>query len=158
MHECSGVSRVIAEDPREASRLLRRVIVLSDEVSIQLGRELQVNPTDFSAMQHLIQSGPMPPSELARRLNISTAAVTVLIDRLVAAGHARREPHPTDRRRVLVVPAEASVQRAMAGLAPMIMGIDGLLDAYGAREQAAITDYLRRTVDILNRTLGRSDP
>jgi hypothetical protein len=43
----------------------------------------------------------------------------------------------------------------MAVLAPMIAGIDDLLDGYGQREQAAITDYLRKTVDILNRTLER---
>jgi DNA-binding MarR family transcriptional regulator len=146
---------VTADEPREASRLLRRVIVLSEDVSLGLGRDLAVNPTDFAAMQHLIQSGPIPPSELARRLNISTAAVTVLVDRLVRAGHAQREPHPTDGRRVLVVPADTSVQRAMAVLAPMIGGIDDLLDGYGQREQAAITDYLRKTVDILNRTLER---
>lgn len=137
----------------EASRLLRQVIVLNDEVARRLGRQLRVNQTDFEAMQHLIQSGPLPPSELAHRLGISTAAVTVVIDRLVRVGHVRREAHPTDRRRILVVPSEDSVQRALAGLMPMITDVDRLLDAYTPGERAVITDYLARTVEALTARL-----
>ncbi|MFX6803908.1 hypothetical protein ABTH20_20845, partial [Acinetobacter baumannii] len=71
---------------------------------------------------------------------------TAAIDRLVALGHVTRAPHPTDRRSLLVVPTEASVQRAMSRLAPMIAGVDAVLDDFTDDEQAVITRYLERVV------------
>jgi DNA-binding MarR family transcriptional regulator len=136
---------------RQASRLLRRILVANHEIEKQLGRELEVNPTDLDAMQHLIGSGSLSPSDIADRLGISTAAVTIAIDRLVKIGHVTREPHPTDRRRLLVVPNAASVARAMGALMPMIRETDALLDAYTEAEQSVITDYLSRALDVLQR-------
>jgi hypothetical protein len=39
----------------------------------------------------------------------------------------------------------------------MILETDALLARYSDTEQAAITDYLARTVDILQRSLGQGD-
>jgi DNA-binding MarR family transcriptional regulator len=125
---------------------MRDILDVSEEFEAHLGRELTVNPTDLKAMEHLIMSGPLGPTELARRLGISTAAVTSVVDRLETLGHANRTQHPTDRRGVVVVPSPASVQRAMGALMPMIMGIDGVLDDFTESQQAVIEDYLTRVV------------
>ena len=140
------------ESPRpfrvhRASELVREFIEVNAQYSAQLGRELEVNPTDLQAMQHLIMSGPLSPTELARRLEISTAAATAVVDRLVAVGHATREQHPSDRRSIVVVPRPESVDRAMAALMPMILGIDRVLDAFDTEQQQTITEYLQRIVD-----------
>lgn len=131
---------------RRATELVREIVEVSEEFEAHVGRELTVNPTDLQAMEHLITSGPLGPTELARRLGVSTAATTAVVDRLVGLGHATRTQHPTDRRGVVVVPSPASVQRAMGTLMPMIMGIDGVLDNFTDEEQAVITDYLDRVV------------
>ena len=133
---------------RRPTELMREIIDVSDAFTLHLGRELAVNPTDLSAMAHLISSGPLGPTELARRLGLSTAAVTTVIDRLEGLGHATRERHPTDRRSVVVVPTPASVGRAMATLMPMITGIDGVLDDFDDEQTAVITDYLDRVVRV----------
>lgn len=148
-------AQVITRGP-EASRLMRMILILNREVEKQLGRELTVNSTDLDVMQHLMQSGPLSPSTLAKRLGISTAAVTVAIDRLVNLGHVSRQPHPTDRRRLLVVPTPDSSRRAMENLLPMIREVDALMSLYTEGEQKAITDYLAKTVDILERKIARS--
>ena len=140
----------------EASRLMRRILILNHEVEKQLARELTVNQTDLDAMQHLMQRGPLSPSALARLLGLSTAAVTVCVDRLVRLGHVRREPHPTDRRSLLVVATKQSAQRAMESILPMIMETDALLGNYTPQEQDAITDYLNRTVQIMERRIAPS--
>jgi DNA-binding MarR family transcriptional regulator len=44
----------------------------------------------------------LTPGEIARRLGLSTPTVTRATSRMEAAGLLRREPHPTDRRMVLV--------------------------------------------------------
>lgn len=132
----------------EATQLLREFLELSEEFRRALGSELAVNPTDLEAMEHLLMSGPLSPGELARRLRISTASMTTAIDRLTAVGHVTREADPVDRRRLLVVPRQASRERAMARLMPMIMGVDAQLDDFNDSERDAITRYLRRVVDL----------
>ncbi|MGV8883171.1 MAG: MarR family winged helix-turn-helix transcriptional regulator [Rhodoglobus sp.] len=133
---------------RRATELIREVREVSQEFELHLGRQLTVNPTDLQAMEHLIQSGPLGPTELARRLGISTAAVTAVVDRLVALGHVTRTQHPTDRRGIVVVPAPKSVTRAMEALIPMIRGIDGVLDDFEPDEQATITAYLEQVLSV----------
>lgn len=63
---------------------------------------LGLHPTDWAALDVLDFSGPLPIGTLAKRLALSPAAATALIDRLVAAGHVERRPDDTDRRRVVI--------------------------------------------------------
>ncbi|WP_341954288.1 MarR family transcriptional regulator [Salinibacterium sp. TMP30] len=143
-------SREVMAPPaaRRPTRLLRDILDTSEEFEQHVGRTLSVNATDLEAMEHLIMNGPLPPTELSRRLNISTAAVTSVIDRLIGVGHVTREQHPTDRRSVVVVPNPRSVETAMATLMPMIMGIDQVLDEFDEAETTVIERYLDRVVTI----------
>lgn len=133
---------------RRPTELVREVYDVSQDFELHVGRQLTVNPTDLHAMEHLIQSGPLSPTELARRLEISTAAATTVVDRLTALGHTTRSQHPTDRRSVVVVPSPDSVEKAMSTLMPMITGIDEVLDDFDESEQATITTYLERVVAV----------
>lgn len=146
--ELAGAGVVDPGRVHRATELLREFLDVSDLFERALGGELDVNATDLDAMEHLLMSGPLGPTELARRLGISTASMTIAVDRLVALGHVSREPNPRDRRGILIVPAEASRQRAMARLVPMIMGVDAELDNFSEHEQRAITEYLERVVSV----------
>lgn len=126
----------------EISLALRDLDLHSRAFERRLGAALTVNPTDLSAMQHLIQSGPLTPSELAARLGVTTAASTLVVDRLVALGHAERHPHAHDRRKIVVVPARASVNRAIDELIPVIAGINGLVDDLTEAERTTIARFL----------------
>ncbi|MCY7411960.1 MAG: MarR family transcriptional regulator [Salinibacterium sp.] len=137
-----------APTARRATVLIREFVEVSEEFEAHVGRELAVNPTDLQAMELLIMNGPLSPTELARRLSISTAAVTSVVDRLVALGHVSRAEHPTDRRGILVVPSPSSVERAMGALIPMITGIDAVLDEFSAAEQTVVTSYLERVLTV----------
>ncbi len=128
--------------------LLREILDVTEEFEAHVGRELAVNATDLKAMEHLIASGPLSPTELARRLDISTAAVTSVVDRLAAARHVTRSQHPTDRRGIVVEAVPRSVAKAMGTLMPMILGIDRVLDEFDPDEQAVIADYLARVRDV----------
>jgi len=131
-----------AHEAGELGRILRDVLGLAAGFERRLGAVLEVNPTDMKAMEHLIQEGSLSPTELAGRLGISTAAATLVVDRLVEVGHVDRRPHPHDRRRVVVVPRPASVGRAMAELMPMIGGVARAADALTDEERAAVTRFL----------------
>ncbi len=137
----------------DATTLLREIRDLSMEFEILLGAELSVNQTDLNAMSHLIEDGPLTPTELSHRLGVTTAAMTTSIDRLTTAGHVTRAPNPADRRGILVVPSPQSVGRAMSTLMPMIMGIDRVTQSFSDDERAVITDYLRQVVDVYRASL-----
>jgi len=142
---------------REPTQLIREFLTVNEDFEAHVGRELTVNPTDLQAMQHLMMHGPLGPTDLSRRLGISTAATTAVVDRLVAVGHAHRTQHPTDRRGVVIVPEPASVQKAMSTLMPMIVGIDGVLDEFDDDERAVITAYLTRVLEVYRAQLPTTD-
>lgn len=135
----------------EATLLLQQFRELSDRFERRLSTELEVNATDYRAMEHLLRSGPLSAGELARRLGISGAATTTAIDRLVDRGHVQREADASDRRRVRVVPAETSSKRANDLVLPMVHDLDVELAAFSARDRDVITEYLRQVVDALRR-------
>lgn len=137
----------------ESTALLRLILRISEEFTGYMGEQLTVNPTDLAAMQHLIMDGPMSPTQLARKLKLSTAAATVVVDRLTKVGHVTRAPHPSDRRGIVIQPAEASVARAMNTLMPMIMGIDRVIHDFSPEEQETITRYLRKVVEVYRSSL-----
>ncbi len=121
---------------------LRDIQLLNIEFTRHLRTSLTVNATDLDAMQHLIDAGSLSPSELARRLELSSAAVTSVVDRLELAGHARRERHPTDRRALLVVPSQGSIGRALGEVIPMASALDAVLDDFSVDERDTIARYL----------------
>jgi DNA-binding MarR family transcriptional regulator len=45
---------------------------------------------------------PLTLAQLRQRMDVSAAAITYLVDRMIDAGHIRREPDPEDRRKWLL--------------------------------------------------------
>lgn len=140
-----------------ATLLLRELLDVTEDFERSLGSELSVNPTDLNAMQHLIVAGALSPTALAERLELSSAAVTTVIDRLEGLGHVRRTPNPDDRRGTLVVPEPASVGRAMSRIVPMVTGVDRAIHDFDEDEQTTITRYLQRVVDTYRQHAGPSE-
>lgn len=137
---------------------LHRIVTLSRDFERHVGAALAVNPTDLSAMEHLMVAGSLTPSELARRLDISTAATTLVVDRLVTLGHVDRHPHTSDRRKVVVVPAPASVTRAVSELMPVIGGVASLAQELSPHERGVIEAFLSRVVGVYESALGVDEP
>jgi DNA-binding MarR family transcriptional regulator len=64
---------------------------------------LDISPAGGLVLGILTDAGqPCPPNYISDRLIVSRATVTGLLDTLAKRGLVRREPHPTDRRMVLV--------------------------------------------------------
>ena len=79
-----------------------------------------LQPYDLSPASGLVLGiladfdGPLPPHEIADLLIISRATVTGLIDSLERRGYARRIPHKSDRRMLLVELTDTGRQVANA--------------------------------------------
>ncbi|MFI6423829.1 MarR family winged helix-turn-helix transcriptional regulator [Promicromonospora sp. NPDC050880] len=71
---------------------------------------MKLGETDMKAVRFVIalqnQGRVATPGAIAAHLGITTASTTKLIDRLVAGGHVRRFPHPSDRRSLAIEVSE----------------------------------------------------
>ena len=110
--------------------------------------------TDLLAVRFLLQaqrSGTMvSPKDLAKYLKISSASTTILIDRLVKSNHVRRQPHPTDRRALVITPTIETDDEVRATLGAMhrrMMSIAEGLSADDARTVAFFLEHMRDAVD-----------
>lgn len=135
-------------EPTTIGSQLREILTLAHAFERRLGARLSVNPTDLAAMEHLIEEGPLTPSDLATRLGISTAASTLVVDRLVSLGHVSRSPHPHDRRKIVVVPSAESVARAMGELVPVISSVNDVVASLDPEERETVERFLDRVSDV----------
>lgn len=122
---------------------VQQIAIRQQRFEQHLAAELAVDRTGLEAMDHLMTSGPTTPTELARGLGISTAAMTLVLNRLESAGHLRREPHPTDRRKLVVSASEESSDRAWGHVAPLIGSVEALIESLGEPERAAVESFVR---------------
>ena len=96
----------------EMARAVRAVVIAAENYRLRAARTvLGVGSTEMSALFFLFAEGTSTPTELAGRLQITTASVTELVERLGRAGLARRAPHPHDRRKVVLSLTEAAQQQ-----------------------------------------------
>lgn len=74
---------------------------------------LEVSPAGGLVLGVLKDAGqPCSPNYISERLIVSRATMTGVLDTLAKRGMVRREPHPTDRRMVLVHLTKAGSQMA----------------------------------------------
>ena len=103
-----------------------RVLTAESE---QIGRIFavvhDVRPTDFRALLHVMVAEtigqPITSGELRQRMGLSGAAITYLVDRMMASGHITRESDPRDRRKVILRYSESGLDTARAFFAPLGM-------------------------------------
>jgi DNA-binding MarR family transcriptional regulator len=144
----------IASDP--VGQQLQQIAILTRKSASHLGAALGINQTDMAALEHLITDGPLPPTELAARLSVTTAGITQVIDRLERAGHVVRERQLEDKRRVLVRPLPASVAQAYRHIAPMLEGLSGVLGALEGQDRAVVEGFLGKVIEVYRSTLPGS--
>lgn len=82
---------------------VRGLVIAAERYRAHTARhQLGVSATEIVALGHLYTEGPLTATELATRLQITSASATELVDRLEKTTYAQRQPHPTDRRKRLV--------------------------------------------------------
>jgi DNA-binding MarR family transcriptional regulator len=136
---------LVAVPSEPLSALLYAVLRAADDAGRVLAERLGTGVTDATALQHLLTSGPAGPAELGRLLGLGSAAATVLADRLEAAGHVERTPHPGDRRRRQLAPTDRARADVWAVLEPLVRLLDEVQVGFDDAEQEVVARYLRET-------------
>lgn len=133
--------------------LLREVVATQQRFERYLAQELRVDAPGLAVMNLLDEVSTATPTEIAHRLGMSTAATTLVLDRLEAAQHVSRSPHPDDRRKVVVTPAPASIDRALSLVSPMIDDITALTNSMTPGQRRTVSSFLSEVVAIYRRTM-----
>jgi DNA-binding MarR family transcriptional regulator len=113
--------------------------------------------TDLLAVRFLLQAQragrSVSPKDLAAYLKISSASTTILVDRLVKSGHVRRDPHPTDRRALVITPTSDTDAEVRATLGRMHTRMMEIAEGLSPDEATVVTRFLdgvRDAVDAID--------
>jgi len=103
-----------------------------------------VNRNDQRCLELLDRRGPLTAGQLADAAGLSAAAVTKVVDRLLAAGYVRRVRSTDDRRRVIIATTDVEQRLAREVFSPIV--------ADGIRMLSELSDDdLRLLHDVLQR-------
>ena len=125
--------------------LLRELTTVAAEVRPTVARRARLSESELVALEHLM-GGSLGPVEVGRRLGVTSAASTGIVDRLESRGHVHRAPHPGDRRRTEVSITDSGRSEVLGYLMPMFRSL-AQLDAELSEDERAVVDrYLAKAI------------
>jgi DNA-binding MarR family transcriptional regulator len=134
----------------------RRLDIAMSRLMVALSRAVGISVPEMLALEYLDADGSIGPSELARRLQMTSGAMTALVDRLEASGHVVRQRHPADRRRVLVTRTNKADDDLGVEIAPMALQIFELAESLDDAERVAVGRFLDRFIAIIESTAAEA--
>ena len=129
----------------ETLTLLRDVVNVAAQVRPAVAARAGLSTNELWALEHLFTQ-PLGTGEVGRRLLVTSAATTQIIDRLAQRGHVEREPHPTDRRRTLVRLTDSGRSEVLEHLMPMFRALAQMDAELDETEREVVDRYLRRAL------------
>jgi DNA-binding MarR family transcriptional regulator len=133
----------LSEDDRTAVNSLRGAVMrLSRRLRHQRVDE-SLSATEMSVLGTLARCGTATPGELARREQVQPPSMTRIVAMLEAKGLVRRDPHPDDRRQVVVRQTEQA---------------EAMLDESRRKRNAWLTQLAEKLTDEERDVLRRAAP
>lgn len=112
----AALESVIASD-------VRAMTAESDEIGRYFANRHELAANDFRALLHVMvaetSGSPLTAGELRTRMGMSGAAITYLVERMIASGHFLRESDPADRRKVILRVADDGMTVARGFFMPL---------------------------------------
>jgi DNA-binding MarR family transcriptional regulator len=101
-----------------------------------------LNRTDLRALDLIVRTRGLTAGELSRRLEVTTGAITAVLDRLEKSGHAMRRDDEHDRRRVVIWPTEKAEREGNAIFARLRLDMLEILRTYSDHDVEVIVDFM----------------
>jgi DNA-binding MarR family transcriptional regulator len=133
---------------------LRALSTVQDRLDQYAMHQFGINRTDLRALDLIGQAGVISPTALATALSMSTGATSAVLDRLEAAGYARREADPGHRRRTLVRQTRRAEELGEVIFGPVIRGTISEAVVYPDPALASIAEFLAAHRALLTRYLS----
>jgi DNA-binding MarR family transcriptional regulator len=96
----------------------------------------------FSILMQLHHKGPCGVSEVSDRFDISTAAASQLVEKLVQAGYLDRAEDPSDRRAKLLTLSAKGEELVQQGTEERYRWMDDLTSKLSTEEQVKVVEAL----------------
>lgn len=143
-----------AAGPLQSSSLqaLRELMRLAGQVGPAVAKRAELSRSELEALEHLMDDA-LGPVDLARRLGVTSAAASGIVDRLEARGHVQRVPHRVDGRRVSVVMSPAARQEVLGQLMPMFVELADFDARLTDSEREVVDRYLRDAIAAVRQLL-----
>jgi DNA-binding MarR family transcriptional regulator len=110
--------------------------------------KLGLGITDLKTVSTLLQEGPMTAGQLAKRLNLTTGAVSNVIDRLEQGKFANRTPDTKDGRKVIVTVNQEKLSSTNNVYRSMGEAFEKLLETYSMEELEFLVRFYNSTIDL----------
>lgn len=121
---------------------LRSLLEAAARIRHEVSRRAHLSDVELATLERL-SHGPIGPGELARHLDVTSAAATGIVDRLSRRGHLERVPDETDRRRTQLHITTSATGEVQRHLRPMFEGLARLDAEFDDEERAVVERYLR---------------
>jgi len=144
---------------RDLLQAVRELVRADRSMRRSLSRRMAIGETDLRAVRLVMAAArvdqPMTPHDLAEQLGITTASTTTMLDRLCAAGHLERAPHPTDARSKVVSATDHSYAEVRRHLSETHDRMRAVAAAVPAPARPAVMAFLGALTEVM---LTEGDP
>jgi MarR family 2-MHQ and catechol resistance regulon transcriptional repressor len=115
-----------------------------ERLAIQSIESSEVGLSDFAVMEMLLHKGPQPVNEIGRRIELTSGAITIAVDRLESRDLVTREAHPSDRRARIVRLTARGEERAAKVFAGHKTAMDLAASGLSKTERATLIQLLKK--------------
>jgi DNA-binding MarR family transcriptional regulator len=130
---------------------LRRLTVELDQLGHQFAAQHRLHPTDLRALVVVMdgtrRGQPVSPGRLGEELNLTSASVTALLDRLERQGHLRRVRDRHDRRRVTLEMEERALALGAEFFGPLNADLLAAMETFSDAELEVAARFLEAMTD-----------
>jgi DNA-binding MarR family transcriptional regulator len=97
----------------------------------------------------------MTAGDLAKRLSLTTGAVTSVIDRLASAGLAKRVADPDDRRKVIVQVDARKLHTLSPVYDSMGQAFQKILDTYSTEQLQFLVEFYKASIELTKQEIAK---
>lgn len=146
---------------QEIGLLLRRLNVELDAVGQRFADVHGLNRTDVRALVAIMDAArrgeALTAGRLGEAIDLRSASVTALVDRLERVGHLRRVRDPEDRRRVGLEMSETAMAAGAEHFGGLARDLVAAMEGYSDEELAVVRRWLEDMTGVITRH-SRADP
>ena len=140
---------------REVGLLLRRLTVEVDAVGSRFAELHGMGRSDVRALVAIMDAArggqALTGGGLGAAVDLSSASVTALVDRLERAGHVERVRDPEDRRRVVLRMTDSAMRAGGEFFGGLQRDLVAAMGAYTDEELAVVRRFLTEMTDVVVR-------
>ncbi|MGY1604019.1 MarR family winged helix-turn-helix transcriptional regulator [Geodermatophilus sp. SYSU D00815] len=143
---------------QELALMLRRLTVELDAVGQRFAGLHGLNRTDVRALVAIMDAAragrPMTAGALGAAVELSSASVTALVDRLERVGHLRRVRDEADRRRVVLEMSPTAMAAGAEFFGGLQRDLVAAMEGYTDEELAVVRRFLAEMTEVIVRHQG----